>query len=225
MGGRVELFGPIVVEDDEPVFHARWEERVFGISTFVQTLFGVNLDRGRAIIERMPAEEYSGPYYQHWLVILEQTLRPYLAGERSVSRLKVAATARILRIGMGRRRQPRLINGWLMPRIVGGASRSRKPPRFQVGDRVRVRAEQASGHTRQPGYVTGRGGPVAAQIGAGVLADRNAKNVLGERPQKGSRAPEHLYTVAFDAVELWGDNAEPNTEVLVDLFEPYVETP
>jgi nitrile hydratase beta subunit len=224
MGGRSELFGPIVLQDDEPVFHAPWEARVFGISAFVQTLLGLNLDRGRAIIERMPAEEYAGPYYLHWLVILEQTLRPYMDGDRSVARWKVAGTARVLGHVMSRRRLPRLINGRIMPRIVGGARRPTKPPRFNVGELVRVRPEQASGHTRQPGYVTGRTGTVTAHLGAAVFADRNAKNVPGKRPVKGSKDPEHVYTVAFDGRELWGAEADANTEVLVDLFEPYLET-
>ena len=223
LGGKREFFGPIMREADEPVFHAPWEARVFGISTFVQTLFGVNLDRGRAIIERMPPEEYFGPYYLGWLAILEQTLRPWLDGDRSVARLKVAGTTQILRFGMTRRRLPSLVNGRIMPRIVGGARKSVKPPRFEVGDRVRVRAERASGHTRQPGYVTGRTGTVTAQLGAALFADRNAQSVLGERPPKGSKDPEHLYTVAFDGAELWGADAEPSTEVLVDLFEPYLE--
>lgn len=223
MGGRADLFGPIVREDGEPVFHAPWEARVFAISTFVQALFGPNLDAGRAVIERLPAEEYAGPYYQRWLAILELTLRPYLGGGRSVSRLKVAATARILRYAMTRRRLPRLINTRIMPRIVGGASHATTPPRFGVGDRVRVRAERASGHTRQPLYVTGRTGTVAAHRGAAVFADRNATNVPGMPRHSGSREPEHLYTVAFDGAELWGTDAEPNTEVLIELFEPYLE--
>jgi len=224
LGGKREFFGPIVREVDEPVFHAPWEARVFGISTFVQTLFGVNLDRGRAIIERMPAEEYFGPYYLGWLAILEQTLQPWMDGERTVSRLKVAGTARILGYAMTRRRLPRLVNGKIMPRFVGGARPASKPPRFGVGDRVRVRAERTSGHTRQPGYVTGRTGTVTAHLGAAVFADRNAETIVGERPPKGSKDPEHLYTVAFDGAELWGASAEPNTEILVDLFEPYLET-
>jgi nitrile hydratase len=35
--------------------------------------------------------------------------------------------------------------------------------------------------------------------------------------------PQHLYTVAFEAGELWGGGAEPGTEVRVDLYEPYLE--
>lgn len=224
MGGRAELFGPIAREDGEPVFHALWEARVFGMSTFVQALFGVNLDRGRAIIERLPAEEYSGPYYLGWLAILEQTLRPYLDGDRSVARVKVAGTAGVLRYGMGRKRLPRWINSRIMPRFVGGGRRAKKPPQFHAGDRVRVRVDLPSSHHRCPGYVSGRIGTVTVHVGAAVFADRNAENVLGSRTVRGSKAPEHLYTVAFDGAELWDEQAEPNTEVLVDLFEPYLET-
>jgi nitrile hydratase len=35
--------------------------------------------------------------------------------------------------------------------------------------------------------------------------------------------PQHLYTVAFQGGDLWGDAAEPGTEVRVDLFEAYLE--
>ena len=29
--------------------------------------------------------------------------------------------------------------------------------------------------------------------------------------------------MVFEAAELWGDRAEPNTEVRIELFEPYLE--
>jgi nitrile hydratase len=35
--------------------------------------------------------------------------------------------------------------------------------------------------------------------------------------------PQYLYTVRFDANELWGAHAEANTVVHVDLFESYLE--
>ena len=35
--------------------------------------------------------------------------------------------------------------------------------------------------------------------------------------------PQHVYSVAFDGAELWGDAAEPGTVVHLDLFEPYLE--
>ena len=35
--------------------------------------------------------------------------------------------------------------------------------------------------------------------------------------------PQWLYTVVFDARELWGDDADPTLKVSIDAFEPYLE--
>jgi len=35
--------------------------------------------------------------------------------------------------------------------------------------------------------------------------------------------PEWLYTVAFAAGELWGDDADPSARVSIDAWEPYLE--
>jgi nitrile hydratase len=34
---------------------------------------------------------------------------------------------------------------------------------------------------------------------------------------------EWLYTVVFDATELWGEAADPQVQVSVDAWEPYLE--
>jgi len=215
LGGKREFFGPIPHAVAEPVFHEEWEGRVFGVATFMQTLLGPNLDAFRSVMEKLPREEYYGPYYGRWLGVLEQKLAPFLTGARSVSRVKVAATGLILRKVLTRPTLPRVLNTQVMPRIVGGAKRSRQAPRFAVGDAVRVRAERHDGHTRQPGYVTGRRGIVVDHRGAAVFADVHAATR--------AETPEHLYSVAFDGPKLWGDAAEPNTEVRIELFEPYLE--
>ncbi|TFG97198.1 MAG: nitrile hydratase subunit beta, partial [Myxococcales bacterium] len=46
MGG-MDGFGPVEIEPDEPVFHQRWEARVFGMNLF----FTSNVDAGRHTIE------------------------------------------------------------------------------------------------------------------------------------------------------------------------------
>lgn len=90
-----------------------------------------------------------------------------------------------------------------------------RAPRFGVGDAVRT-GERAQGrHTRLPGYAAGRRGIVERVHGAFVFPDTNAHGA-GEQPQ-------HLYTVRFDARELWGEEAEPAASVRIDLFEPYLE--
>ena len=68
-------FGPVVPEADEPVFHAEWEKRVFGLfaSTFV--FAGYSVDEFRHAIEQLPPAEYlETSYYEHWLHGFEQVL-------------------------------------------------------------------------------------------------------------------------------------------------------
>jgi nitrile hydratase len=217
LGGKSHHFGPINHTPSESVFQADWERRVFGMTSFLHTLgvFGRNFDPFRSEIEQLSHNEYAGPYYEHWLAGAERLLGPYLSGARKVPAVKVAVTARVLRLVLGRPTLPRLMNTQVLPRVLGSAKKAKRPPRFAVGDAVRVRAERHDGHTRQPGYVTGRLGRVTAQRGAAVFADEHVRT--------GSTAAEHLYTVAFDGTELWGARAEPNTEIRIELFEPYLE--
>ncbi len=35
--------------------------------------------------------------------------------------------------------------------------------------------------------------------------------------------PQWLYTVCFEASELWGADADPAVKISVDAFEPYLE--
>ena len=88
-------------------------------------------------------------------------------------------------------------------------------PLFSVGDPVRTWNRHPEGHTRLPGYARNRRGVVADVHPACVYPDTNADG-RGESPQ-------HLYTVAFDDAELWGEEAEGGTTVYIDLFEPYLE--
>jgi nitrile hydratase len=99
--------------------------------------------------------------------------------------------------------------------VLGNSRPALRRQRFSVGDRIRVRDTRASGHTRQPGYVTRKPGVVVAHLGATLFPDAHA---VGRRAR-----PQHLYTVAFGADDLWEGAAEPNTEVRVDLYESYLE--
>ena len=234
MGGRTEFFSPLVREPDEPVsagFHEPWEARVFGMLVSVLPLLGRNIDAFRFSMERLPREVYLSSYYRRWLGGLENMLvqtgylgpdeldarivnHPAAAGHRRPLRTLVAANARLLR-AMLRPVLPRWIAGQVLPRVLGNSRPALRRPRFAVGNRVRVRAPRAPGHTRQPGYVTGKPGVVVAHLGSTLFPDAHA---VGRRA-----LPQHLYTVAFDGGDLWGDAAEPGTEVRVDLYESYLE--
>jgi len=88
-------------------------------------------------------------------------------------------------------------------------------PRFAVGDRVRTANEHPTGHTRVPRYARGRSGRIERVHGVHVFPNASAHK-LGEQPQ-------WLYTVAFDAQELWGRSAEASLKVSIDAWESTLE--
>jgi nitrile hydratase len=204
--GGMHGFGAIEVEHDEPVFHGRWEGRVLGMVYQMVGMGWSTIDGFRHGIERTPPLEYLRlGYYGRWLAALERVLveRGVLApGEvearrdgRTVPPPRAAA-------------EPETMAGAFERSIA-------RPGRFAVGDPVRVRVASPAGHTRLPRYAAGRRGLVVRAHGGYVYPDTNALG-LGEDPQ-------YLYTVRFDARELWGADAEPEVVVHLDLFEPYLE--
>jgi hypothetical protein len=86
--------------------------------------------------------------------------------------------------------------------------------RFQVGDPVRTVVIHPAHHTRLPRYVRGKRGRILATHGAHVFPDTNAQG-LGEHPC-------WLYTVQFDAHELWGPDTTA-ASICVDCWEPYLQ--
>ena len=73
--GGMHGFGPVVREKDEPVFHAEWERRTFGLLTATLALRRYNIDEFRHAIERMdPARYLESSYYEHWLHAIETLL-------------------------------------------------------------------------------------------------------------------------------------------------------
>jgi nitrile hydratase beta subunit len=74
MGG-MHGFGPIVREEDEPVFHSEWERRAFAITLAMGFSGAWNIDMSRFAREQMPPAEYLATgYYEHWLHGLERLL-------------------------------------------------------------------------------------------------------------------------------------------------------
>ena len=84
---------------------------------------------------------------------------------------------------------------------------------FAVGDAVRTSGANPAGHTRLPRYLRAKRGRVVAVRGAFPLADLRAA---------GHSQPEMLYTIAFDAREVWEDDAESNATLHADLWESYL---
>lgn len=73
--GGMHGLGPIVVEQDEPIFHHDWERRVFGMFLPIVATGAFGVDELRHAIERMGAPAYlNTTYYEHWLFAYETLL-------------------------------------------------------------------------------------------------------------------------------------------------------
>jgi nitrile hydratase len=212
--GGMHGFGPINPEPEgrEPVFHADWEKRVFGLARAAGALGRWTGDMSRYARERQhPGEYLRHSYYENWLAGLEKLLV-----ESGLVTAEELASGRAARpAGAGVRRA--VLKPEEVARALAGspvAVPTAAPPRFRAGDRVRAVNRHPIGHTREPRYVRGRVGVIHEPHGAHLLPDLSAQGV---------QAGRHLYTVRFEARELWGESANDSCAVYVDLWEDYLE--
>jgi nitrile hydratase beta subunit len=211
MGG-MDGFGAVVREQNEPVFHANWERRVYALAVGLRMgAIRVNGDEFRHAIERIPPGQYlASSYYERWLSAAETLLvdRGVITREELLAKHDSSPESVRALVATG-------------VRAIGPAPIKEKPgvkpprARFAKGDRVRARNFNPSGHTRLPRYVRGKRGVIARDWGAFVFPDTNAHHA-GAKPQ-------HCYSVRFEARELWGKTAQSRERVLVDLWEDYLE--
>ena len=211
LGGQMG-FGPVLPERDEPVFHAEWEKRALALTLAMGACGAWNIDQSRHARETLPPAVYlTASYYEIWIRALEKLLvAAGLAGEEEL------ATGWMLTPGAAVKRV--LKAEAVAPMLAAGSPYDRPAlaaPAFRPGDRVRTRNDHAPTHTRLPRYARGRFGEVVENQGCFVLPDANAHG-RGE-------SPTWCYSVRFTAEELWGDGAEPGSEVMVDCWEPYLE--
>lgn len=213
--GGMHGLGPINPEPEtaEPVFHAAWEKRLFGLNLAAGFLGKWNLDMSRYARERQhPVDYLRHTYYENWLAGLETLLLE--AGLVSHTEL---ATGRAADMADTDTRERVLKAQDVADMVAKGGPVSMPidtPPRFNPGDRVRARNRHPIGHTREPRYVRGRVGVIHEHYGAHVFPDRHAQGVKEGR---------HLYNVRFTASELWGEDAAGRSAVHVDLWEDYLE--
>jgi nitrile hydratase subunit beta len=202
--GGMEGFGPIRREADEPVFHADWERRMFALSGAAAYAVGFGDDHLRREIERVPALDYlESSYYELWYRAIASLLE-----ERG-----------LLEPGAPRGLAP-AVAASDVERVWGGGFSTRMPaarvaPGFAIGDPVRARNVHPHGHTRLPRYARGKRGLVQADHGVFSFADSMARDAGPE--------PQHVYTVMFEARELWGADAPAKDKLYLDLWEAYLE--
>jgi nitrile hydratase len=215
MGG-MHGFGPIEIEENEPVFHESWEGRVLAMR---RTLPGVSRAYGgRFLTESIPPHLYlNSSYYERWLLSFEDALLK--KGLVTVEELdgktrffQENPDARVPRDG-GPELPINLVES-LYASAPSAHGESGIVPRFAEGDSVKAGNINISGHTRLPRYVRGKVGTVAKVYGAQDIQDHVAESDKGPQP---------VYSVRFDGRELWGDMAEANQVLYIDMWESYLE--
>ncbi|MGF6545724.1 nitrile hydratase subunit beta [Paraburkholderia youngii] len=209
--GGMQSFGPVVPEADEPYFHADWERHVLALTIAMGATGTWNLDMSRAARESLPPAQYlSSSYYQIWFaglckLLINSGLATPNEIDSGVSQHPAAPVPRVL------------AHDQVNQALFSGSPVTRTPPhpaRFAVGDEVRTRLLNPQTHTRLPRYCRGKRGRVVAVHGAHVFPDSNAVG-RGDDPQ-------WLYTVNFDAIELWGRDTTA-ASVCADCWEPYLD--
>ena len=210
MGGMQDM-GPIQYEKNEPVFHQRWEGRVFALTRAMRAWNKWNIDASRYSIELIPPADYLRvSYYEKWLAGLVRLLvKTGMVTAMEIENGQPAPSVAKAVPALTPDKVPMINRGEHAKRNLAVA------PPFQVGQRVRARNMNPLGHTRLPRYARGKQGTVDRDHGVYVFPDTNAE-FLGEKPQ-------HIYSVRFTARELWGDAASPRDAVYLDMWDDYLE--
>jgi nitrile hydratase beta subunit len=211
MGG-MDGFGKVEAEPNEPVFHERWEGRVMAMVRAMGAQGAFNIDMSRFYREQLPPDVYlASSYYKKWFLGLQDVLvaRGYLAADEVMHGHACTAAKPLKRGAFKLDDVERIMVRGRFGRPAGA------PAKFKAGDLVRAKNIHPATHTRLPRYVRGHLGVIERDHGAQVFPDSAAIDA-GENPQ-------WLYTVVFEALELWGGDADPTVKVSIDAFEPYLE--
>jgi len=216
MGGRFGD-GAVVPEDEAERFHEGWHARALALTLACGSLGKWNIDVSRHARECLSPQDYTAfSYYGIWISGLAGLLvdtgvlsRAELAGKTDVEISDLA--------------EKKLTADQVASVLARGGPADRPSDvaqAFEVGDAVKTRAIAENilvdgGHTRLPNYAAGARGRIIRVHGTHVLPDSNAHG-LGE-------APEPLYAVVFPAAALWAHPEHPRDEVVLDLWQSYLE--
>lgn len=213
LGGK-QGFGPIEMESDFVAFHQPWQARGWAItrSTFRSDW---TLDWWRHVRELIdPVDYLSRHYFDSWVQL--QTAALIDSGALT---LEEAVSGKAAGPSDSEPMAPEAVKD-----IAATAACFDRPmdsaPAYQPGDAVRTRRMGATGHCRLPGYAQGRSGLIHAYHGAHVFPDASAR---------GDERADHIYSVVFEAGELWPENKggakDRRDRVYLDLWEAYLEHP
>jgi nitrile hydratase len=215
MGGQ-QGFGPVLIEEVEPLFHANWESRAMAMTVAMGASGQWNIDLSRSARESLPPAVYlSSTYYEIWVRALEKLMlerRMVTAAELETGHL-ITSPVKVSKV---------LTRDTVDAALKAGSPTERpidQPALFKIGQKVRALNMHPQGHTRLPRYVRGHVGTIVSLHGGHVFPDQHTLRAL---PPFNVEV-EWLYTVVFEGPTLWGAQSDPNVEVSVDAWESYLE--
>ena len=210
LGGR-EGFGPIDRSHEDEPYHSAADARAYALTVSMRAERDYPIDWFRHVRETIePVDYLTRPYFDQWL----QTAAALAidAGDLSEAEIESGRASGALQRQTAPIRPADVRAALTTPvdfeRAVDAA------PGFAEGDTVRAQNEGRPGHTRLPAYARGKAGRILAHRGAHLLPDAGAR---------GEHRAEHLYTVAFRSADLWPEADRPGDEVMIDLWESYLE--
>ena len=212
--GGMDNFGPIIREENEPVFHGEWERVVFSNTLALLGSGYFCIDEMRRSTEQIPPVQYlASTYYEKWLESLINILE-----EKDVITAEEMQKGKSLRTtGTALPPLPKEGAEFITSNPLSALKELDQAPQFQVGDKITAKVMHPLHHTRLPRYIRGKHGTVDKIHGAFLLPDSNAHG--------GAETPQYNYSVRFSAQELWGNEAPQKDCLFIDLFESYMEDP
>ncbi len=210
LGGQHGM-GPIAPERNEPIFHAEWEKRALGITLSCGAFGAWTLDESRHARESLaPATYLSASYYEIWTRALETLLKRH-----------------------GFVTQAELDAGHMSTRggNRNGCHSGHGGRRARQGRAMRPAGRSAAAlcRRRQCAYEELQSGEPHAPAALRPRPDRHGEAVQGsfvfpdDNAHGKGENPQWLYTVVFDAGEIWGEGADPTLTVSIDAWESYLE--
>lgn len=210
LGGR-QGFGPVDTDEPEEAFHSDWEARAYGLVRAMKKAPDWTLDRFRFTREQIePADYLLRPYYDQWLQ--SYAVLMVESGFADVEEI-ASGKAKGEKPDLGAPTTPDAVASEQKAAAIVFEREYNETFAFAAGQKVKTKDHIHGGHTRLPGYARGQRGVVTQVRGAFVFPDKAAEGIEEAQP---------LYTVAFDADELWPGEGHEHL-VHIDLWESYLE--
>ena len=194
---------------------------MYGLAVTTMTGGVVTVDEQRHAVERMPyAQYYGSSYYERWLFAFETLLTEKEIISKEELERKVAEQGP----GNFKAHPSTPVHDSVLATDVkrvlrDGASNNLEPdqaPKFRAEDIVMTKNLHSKTHLRLPSYAKGKVGAIERHYGA--------FGHPGVRAHGGGNKPAHLYSVRFEACEIWVRTPRIRGDsVYLDLFESYLE--